>query len=69
MPYHIVAAERIRRTESAIRIIAPLTIHKETIVMCSRLQLDCNPPHAIQSLLQVDGGFLPLREVAGQLHT
>jgi len=54
--------------ESAFRIITPLTVHKEAIVMCSRLQLDYNPPHAIQAFLQVDGTFLPPREVADQLH-
>ena len=68
MPSHIITAEGIRFAESAIRIITPLTVHKEAIVMCSRLQLDCNSPHTVQSLLQVDGTLLPLREVAGQLH-
>ena len=68
MPYHIIAAEGIRLAESAFRIIAPLTVHEETIVMCPLLQLDYSPPHAIQSPLQVDGTCLPLRKVANQLH-
>ena len=68
LPHHVFTAVGIRRAENAFGIIAPLAIHEEPVVVRARTQIHRRPPHTIQALVQIDGTFLPLREVAHQLH-
>ena len=68
LPDHVFSAERIWRAERAFGIIMPLSIHGEPIVMRAGRQFHRRPPDAIGVFFHVDGVFLPLREVAHQLH-
>jgi len=35
LPHHVFTAKRIWRAKNAFRVVTPLTIHEETIVMCA----------------------------------
>ena len=64
---HVLAPERIRQPERAFRIILPLTIHEEPIVMRARFQFKAASPNAIGVFVQVNWSLLPVGEVADQL--
>ena len=69
LPHHVFTAEGIRRAENAFGIIVPLAIHEEPVMVRARLQIHRGPPHPVHAFMQIDGTFLPLGEVAHQLHT
>ena len=68
LPDHVFSAVRIRRAEYAFRIIVPLAIHEETVVMRAGRQFHRRPPDALGVFFHADGVFLPMREIAHQLH-
>src|SRR5688572_2971109 len=65
---HVLAPERIRQPERTLRIILPLAIHEEPIVISARLQLKAASPNAIGVLAQVNWSLLPVCEVTNQLN-
>ena len=69
LPHHVFTAVGIRRAENAFGIIVPLAIHEEPVVVRARRQFHRRPPHTVHAFMQIDGTFLPLREVTRQLHT
>jgi hypothetical protein len=64
---HVLAPERIPHSNFAFRIVMPLAIHEEPIVMCSWLQLKTASPDTTGILPKVNWSFLPVGEVADQL--
>lgn len=68
LPYCIMAAEGIRHSHRALRIVSPLAVHQKTVVMRSWFQVHGSPPDAVRPFLQVDGLLLPIGEITHQLH-
>ena len=68
LAHHILAAEGIRFAQDAFGIVPPLAVHEEPVMVYARPQFHRRPPHAVHALMQIDGTFLPLREVTDQLH-
>ena len=64
----VLPAVRIRHVQRTFRIVTPLTVHKESVVVRSRCKFDAAPPYAIRVPPHVDGSLLPVREVTNQLH-
>ena len=68
LAHHVFAAKGIRRAENALRIIPPLAVHEEPVVMRARRQFHCGAPYPIRAFLQVDGTLLPPGKIPHQLH-
>lgn len=66
LPHHVHPAKRIRNTERAFRIFAPLPINDEQIVVDARTEAHTGCPEPIAAGLHPDGSFLPFGEIASQ---
>src|SRR5687767_12668185 len=64
---HVLAPERIRHSNSAFRIIVPLAIHQESVVVRAGLQPNAAAPDATSIFAQINWTLLPVGEVANQL--
>ena len=54
--------------QRAFRVVTPLAIHQEPVMVRTWREFNRSAPDAILAFLHVDGFLLPLREIAGQLH-
>jgi hypothetical protein len=54
--------------QRAFRVVTPLAIHQEPVMVWTWREFNRGAPDAILAFLHVDGLLLPLREIAGQLH-
>ncbi len=64
----VVAAERIGHPKRALGVVAPFPIDQEPVVIRPRREVDDGRPHAAIVLAQINGLFLPVREIADELH-
>jgi hypothetical protein len=64
LPKVIFAAKRIEYAHFAFRIIAPLAIHKESVAMRARLQVDSCVPDTFVAFVQADGMLFPMGEIS-----
>ena len=54
--------------ERTLRVVAPLTIHQEAVMMLAWREFQVRSPDSISAFLQRDGFLIPVRKVSGQLH-
>ena len=54
--------------ERTFRVVAPLAIHEESVIMFARRELQNGSPDTVRAFLQIDGLLIPMREVSGQLY-
>jgi len=60
----ILSAVRIRYPQVAVRIVAPLAIHKKAVTVRSGPQVDRCLPGAFLAFVQIDRVVFPVREVS-----
>ena len=62
------AAEWIGYKQRALRIIAPLTVHKKTVIIRATPKPDRRPPDAVRTFAQSDRLILPISEATDELY-
>ncbi len=65
---HVFAAEGVRDTQRALRIVSPFAVHEEAVGVAARGQFYRGGPDAGLVLVEWDAVFLPVGEVADQDH-
>ncbi len=53
----------------AFRVISPLAVNQETVVMLTWRKFDRSPPNAVFAFPHIKGPLLPVCEIARQLHS
>jgi hypothetical protein len=69
LAHGILAPKRIANVLRALRIIPPLAIDQEAVLMRAGTKFDGGPPNSILAFAHVDGLLLPARKIARQLHS
>ena len=63
---HVLTAERVLHSHPAFRIVLPLAVHDQSIVMFSRGELDGGRPQIALPPLHRDRVLLPIGEIADE---
>lgn len=63
---HVLTAERVLHSHPAFRIVLPLAVHDQSIVMFSRGELDGGTPQIALPPLHRDRVLLPIGEIADE---
>src|SRR2546421_1344563 len=64
--HHVLASVRVGHAYGAFRIIAPVAVHNEAIVMLTRRQFHAGAPYPVLAFAHGNAFLLPLGEVAHQ---
>ena len=67
-PHAILSAKRVSLARGALRVVAPLAVHNEPVLVRAGRQRHGGFPDAVILSLEEDGVFFPVGEVAEQQH-